>query len=528
MLRLRFVAIAAVALPALAACGDSASSPTESMTPTPPANTCTPSVTVDLQVGQTMALTSAQAACFALAPHAGARYALAGYDARALEAAERGPGAGPHDEPAYLLGDGAVASAALAPSRAPSAAVAPGDLRVSAAAVGSEATDPYARARPWAAGETFQLKRIGTNDLATARVVAVQGGVALAALEPDAASARRMVDDTKAALAWMAADGFRSLARAFGPSAPRTSEGAGQLLVVLASWNPDQGAGGTFTRVDAAGGAYSIVWMNMEMRGGVRPGFDTYDHVSFRLKVLAHELTHAWQMRWLDATVPAGGRHGLTDGPVWGLEGGADLLAMDAVRRNLGVAAEGNWDWDAHLVADDRAVTYAMEPADTRGRLGRGYFDAASFLRHAQARMARAGMDRDAALAEVARGAAEGWYGWDGAGNHRTGLAARVRAAAGGDWDPAHEVLTWTLAQALDDETANPALNNAAFWRVSSGRWAWQPVAEEMVAGGAGERRFSYQAAGSFFVRVRDGGGGGTLSARSAAGGTRWMIARAR
>jgi hypothetical protein len=440
----------------------------------------------------------------------------------------RGPGAGPHDEPAYLLGDGATAAAAFVPSRAPSASVDPGDLRVSQAAVGSEATDPYARSRPWATGETFSLKRIGTNDLATARVVAVQGGIALAALEDDAARARDVVDDTRAALAWLAGDGFRSMARAYGAGAPKTSEGSGQLLVVLGSWNPDQGAGGTFTRLDAAGGAYSLVWMNLEMRGGVRAGFDTYDHVSFRLKVLAHEVSHAWQMRWLDAAVPAGGRRADASAPAWGVEGAADLLALDAVRRYLGVAPESNWDWGSHLVAADRAVVYAMEPADTRGRLGRGYFDAASFLRHAQTRMVRAGMDRDAALAELARGAAEGWYGWDAAGNQRPGLTSRVRAVLGASWEPAEEVLTWTLAQALDDETSNPSLNNAAFWRVSQGQWAWPPAADEMVAGGTGERRFSYQAAGSFYVRVRDAGDGGTLSARGAAGGTRWMIARSR
>src|SRR5687768_14648128 len=89
---IRLAALIAIALP-LAACGDGGSGAGAPTAPTAPQGTasCAAQATVDLQPGQTASLTAAQAACFQLAPHAGARYALAGFDARAVEGARGGP-----------------------------------------------------------------------------------------------------------------------------------------------------------------------------------------------------------------------------------------------------------------------------------------------------------------------------------------------------------------------------------------------------------------------------------------------------
>lgn len=149
--------------------------------------------------------------------------------------------------------------------------------------------------------------------------------------------------------------------------------------------------------------------------------------------MLTHELAHAWQVRHLAET--GGG-----EGPPWGVEGAADLLAMDAVRRFLGIGFASNWAWSGRRSAPNRLVAYALEPADTRGRAARGYFDAASLLRDLQARMVRQGMGEADALALVARGAVEGWHGGD-AGAARPGLAGRVRPVLGDAWDPAGAVL---------------------------------------------------------------------------------------
>jgi hypothetical protein len=58
-------------------------------------------------------------------------------------------------------------------------------------------------------------------------------------------------------------------------------------------------------------------------------------------------------------------------------------------------------------------------------------------LRDLQARLVAAGMPREAAMAEVSRGAVEGWYGADGEGGASAGLAGRMRARLGPAWDPA-------------------------------------------------------------------------------------------
>jgi hypothetical protein len=130
----------------------------------------------------------------------------------------------------------------------------------------------------------------------------------------------------------------------------------------------------------------------------------------------------------------------------------------------------------------------------------------------------------------VARGAVEGWYGVDGAGVRRSGLAARARAVLGAGWDPAGAVLLWTLAQAADDRTDAPELNNPVYDAVTDddNPYAWKPAVDELEAG----RSFAWQvtrpAGSSFYLRVKDAGGGGTLALSSAADGARWMLARIR
>jgi hypothetical protein len=265
------------------------------------------------------------------------------------------------------------------------------------------------------------------------------------------------------------------------------------------------------------------------VRPGVRDGYDMLDVPSYRLKVLAHELTHAWQMRYAYTSQPAGPRT-VSFGPAWAMEGTADLLAMDLVRRSLGISLTSNWGWENHLRGSNDAIAYALQPADTRGRLSRGYYDAASFLQDVQVRMARRGVSADDALLQVARGAVEGWFGVDGAGVRRAGLATRVQAVLGADWQPADAVLLWTLTQAADDQGDSPELNNPVYASTSDSENpnAWKSAIDEVQVG----RGFAYQVTrapgSSFFVRLKDDGKGGTVSLSANVDGARWMIARVR
>ncbi|HEX6747385.1 MAG TPA: hypothetical protein VF092_08880 [Longimicrobium sp.] len=524
--RLAFAGLCLAALP-LAACGDSGGVSSSAPTGPSAAAACAPSATVDLQPGQTMALTAAQAACFRLAPYAGARYALAGFDARAIDAARGGPEPSVSDQPVYVVGDGSGA-APVATANADRLADAAPDLRIRADAA-PDALSPFSRATPWKEGERFPIRRVDTGEQVTARVVRVMGRYAFALVEADAEGhTGRFIDDTEKAMEFILGQGEAALDRVWGGGRPVTSAGSGQMLVVYTAWNVDQGAGSaaTYAAQDGSGiGTY--LWLNLNVRPGVRDSYALMDVPSFRLKVLAHEFTHAWQMRYAYETQPAGART-VAFGPAWAMEGTADLVAMDLVRRSLGVGLTSNWSWQSRFSAPNAGVTYALQPADTRGRLSRGYYDAASFLQDVQVRMARRGMTSDDALAQVARGAVEGWFGIDAAGVRRQGLAERVRAVLGSAWDPADAVLLWTLTQAADDQTDAPELSNPVYDHAADpdNANAWKPATDEVQAG----RSFAYEvtrgAGTSFFVRMKDGGEGGTVSLRATIDGTRWMVAR--
>ncbi|HET7234594.1 MAG TPA: hypothetical protein VFJ16_31570 [Longimicrobium sp.] len=518
----------------LAACGGSGGGTGASSSPTAPQQpqataTCAAQSTVDLQPGQTASLTAAQAACFRLAPHAGARYALAGFDARAIEGARVGPEPSFGSDPVYVVGDGSGVAPAPAPSgnRAPSADRAPTDLHVR----GDAATDPlspFSRATPWQQGERFTLRGLETG-VATAQVVKVMGRYVLAVVEADREGhTGKFIEDTQTAIEYLNGEGGAVLNQVWNGVQPSTSAGSGQVLIVLAAWNPDNGVASTQTNAAPDGsGIGSYVWMNLNVRPGVRDGYNMVDVPSYRLKVLAHELTHAWQLRYAYTTQPAGPRT-LAFGPAWALEGTADLVALDLVRRSLGVQLTSNWNWQDRLRAPNAGITLALQPADTRGRLSRGYADAASFLQDVQVRMVRRGAGADEALAQVARGAVEGWYGTDAAGVRRQGLAARVRPVLGAAWEPADAVLLWTLTQAADDQTDFADLNNAMFDHAADpgSDYAWKAALDEVQPGKAFAYQVQRSAGSSFFVRVKDGGSGGTVSLSASVDGTRWMIAR--
>src|SRR4051794_41958708 len=88
---IRFPALAGLAaVISLAGCGGDSAGPTAAAPLTAVAR-CAPAVTLDLQHRQTASLTAANAACFALSPHAGARYGRAGFGPRPIDAGRRRP-----------------------------------------------------------------------------------------------------------------------------------------------------------------------------------------------------------------------------------------------------------------------------------------------------------------------------------------------------------------------------------------------------------------------------------------------------
>jgi hypothetical protein len=484
---------------------------------------CTAAASVNLARGETRALTVAEAACFSLAGADGAEYALAGYDARVLLASRAGQPAGTLADPRYTIADathGSRQRLAFAPA-APGERARPADfvVRLSAAI---DPVDPFARQTPWREGERFMVKPLEGSVPVQARVVRVVGGrFVLAVVEGDESGAGRVMEQALEALQFLARDGVPVLQSTFSASIPSTSAGSGQLLVLATAWDPAKGAGATWTREDE-NGAFSFVWLNLNLRPGKGDGFAMYDHASYRVKVLGHELAHAWQAEWLSGADGAA-RPSFAAAPRWSVEGGADFVATDLVRRFLN--AGSNWKWSDNLDPSKAGVIFALEPFAARGRLTWGYYDASSLLRDLQSRLVAAGVPREAAMAEVSRGAVEGWYG---AGGVSAGLAGRMRARLGPAWDPAAAVLLWTASQAADDQTSSTALANPTYYGVGGDeRYGWKPAAEVRAGSGQGAE-VTQVAGGSFYVRVKGGRAESTLSAVSSTPDTRWMIARVR
>lgn len=517
-------ALLSAALVPLAACGgDSggASSPVATETPAP---ACSAAASLSLGVGETAVLTSAQAACFSLAAGSSAEYALAGYDARALEAARAGTPAGTLSDPAYTIADatyGGAARSVSAGGASSAAAAMPAHVRYNTAAADAGGNSPFARTTPWVQGERFSVAPIEGTGPVTARVVRVVGGrFALAVIEKDEAGAQQVLEQATAALEFLSQRGVPLLQSTFSAGVPTTSAGSGQLLILATAWDPAKGAAATWSAQDG-NGAWSYVWLNLNLRGGKGQGFEMYDHASYRVKVLGHELTHAWQAAWLH-----GERGAAPSDAGWAVEGGADFVAMDLVRRYLNVGQGSNWRWSDNLEPGRESVVFALEPFGAQGRVTWGYYDASSLLRDLQARLIAAGMSPEAAMTEVSRGAAEGWYGGDGEGG-RAGLVQRMRARLGAGWDPAAAVLLWTATQAADDRTSNPALNNPTYYDVgnASAQYGWKAAGE--VRAGSGQRAtVSQVSGGSFYVRLRGAGAQGVVSATSTSSDARWMIAR--
>ena len=524
---IRPIALLLTSAAGLAACGGGSGAPAPLSADPKPA--CTAAASVSLAPGETRALTAAEAACFQLAAGDGAEYALAGYDARALEASRAGQPTGGFGDPQYTIADashGGAQSLAARPA-APEGNARPADFAIRTSAAVDPA-DPFARQTPWREGERFAVKPLEGSTPVQARVVRIVGGrFVLAVVEGDEGGAGRVLNQAEEALQFLSQRGVPLLQSTFSGGVPATTAGSGQLLVLATAWDPAKGAAATWTREDASG-AWSFVWLNLNLRPGKGEGFDMYDHASYRVKVLGHELTHAWQAAWLHGA-HGGERHPASAAPAWSIEGGADFVAMDLVRRFLGVGLGSNWKWTEHLQPSRAGVVLALEPADARGRLNWGYYDASSLMRDLQARLIAGGMTPEAAMAEVSRGAVEGWHGADGDGGACSGLVERMRARLGAGWDAANAVLLWTAAQGADDRAPGSTLANPNFYGVGSGddQWGWKPAAE-VRAGAGGSAAVAQVAGGSFYVRVRGARAESTLSAVSSAPDARWMIARVR
>lgn len=495
---------------------------------------------VRLEVGEMLRLPAGASGHLRLAAVPGARYALAFLDTRKVVEARPGFEGTAPSPGSYTVTVAEAGSADASRLRTP---LLPGTPLLSHGArrsVSAGAAAPTSRATPWREGDRFDVSDPGLAAPVRARVVRVYGGHLVLALaegeEPEGGEAA-WTARADSAFAQVLKEGYPLFRSVLSPTLPVTSAGSGQLLV-LAARGTGPSLGSTATVPAPGGGRLSYLLLNTGLPA-TGAGL---------LRTLAHELTHAWQEQYAVDTRPAGAS-GSGGAAAWAVEGSADLLAWMVVGRAQGLDPLGNRAWEAEL-SDPRLGAFSLLAANTRGDFTRGYDSGASFQLDLAARLVRGGSTLEEALALVARGALEGWHGWDAHGARREGLASRMRRTLDPAWDPAGALLLWTLSQAVDDLTPSPVLQNHAFRAVStagrdrtagwlppatlhSGGLATRgdPAAPVSVAGNAASITWRYGSPNYFLIEDEGRGGSYTLAA-AANGvpleGVEWMVVRYR
>lgn len=485
---------------------------------------------VRLEVGQAVEpLHAGQTQC-EIAAIAGAEYVVAWLDPRAIAGARVGPE--PSYEPYPLRvsmapefdpfgTDDAVRAPqpVAAPSLESGARVlehAPLALRHDARAAddGVSAARPRFRTTPWVLGETFLLEDDVTGLPRPAEVLRVYDGYAVVARWTDeTANDDEFIAQLDTAYAIVAAT-MPAVWSALFVAPPLRSSAAGQYLFVLQRETIAQ-----LRALDEAGGDTIYSWMEL---------YPFPAGSALRLAgLLAHEMTHHQQRRYMHATRAAAALPSTTGASYWAVEGGANLMSYELVRRLAGVGFATNHPWRSAPTTPAMSI-YQQRAQPANGTLTDGFESAMGFLRDLTLRRMATGEAVDAALREVSRGAIEGWFGLDGI-SVRRGLSARMRDVLGNAWTPEDALLDWTLSHAGDDLTPNPRYQDRAslrVWDLDGVSYGWRPDA---VLTPAAPTRFLFKNYGSpGWFRITGGDAGFTVQVEAYEVGARWRLLRIR
>ena len=436
---------------------------------------------------------------------ADAEYALAVLDPGAIRSAANARESTLTDYVVTLTVEGAPAAAAprLDALRAAASAAHPVSDVVETTRTGYALGPPTARDRPWIVEERFQfLDPNRDGPVEDARVLRIYDGAFVVAWieRGDSTRLAQWLSRFDSAYAVAREYAFPLLRSAFVDAVPKTSTRSGQYLILLRDSLVRDGVGSYvgFSHSETAGDT-AFTWIELKV--------DTAYQTTGLASLLTHEMTHSYQRMYMHAT-RAGGANSITGAALWGVEGGANLLSYETMRRYAGLPLDGNYDWRAPgASAAARHVARRAQPGT--GQFTRGYDDAMGFLRHLVVRRARAGATTEAAIREVARGAVEGWYGYDGI-TRRAGLAARMRALLGSRWDPAEALLDWTLSHAADDLTDNPDFQDRTslrVWDIPAGTAGWR-ASSTLTSAQADSAQVVWRYGSPFFAHLRDGGNG--------------------
>jgi len=477
---------------------------------------------VSLAVGEAAAPSNRSVRRCEIAAIAGAEYVVAWVDTRAIDAARTGT------EPAYepypiTLSIAPDASLTAAPARAlPAAMLGEWDEGtahlIDRTAKSSGVLEARARQRrtPWVLDEEFLLEDDFSGLPRPAQVMRVyDGGIVVVRWidEPTDGLALYLAQlDTAVALVQQHAQPL--LRHAFTPTDPSSTQ-AGQFLLLL-----QQDVLASARSFSEVSGDTLYTWMDLL----------PYPWLSAtRLaQTLAHEITHSYQRAYMHATRSAAGVPSTTGAALWAVEGGANLVSYEFLRRLTGLPLDANRDWRSPSTSI--AMTLLQQRAQPAGGVITDGFDAAmGFFRDLTMRRIAAGENTDDALRAVSRGAIEGWFGFDGV-SQRLGLTARMRQQLGARWEPADALLDWALSHAADDLTPNPRFQDRAslrVWDLPVGQsYGWWPDATLTSAAPTQTLFKRYGSPG--WARITNADAGFSVEVQGYEVPTRWLLLRIR
>jgi hypothetical protein len=494
---------------AAAACGD----PLANVVPPDEVVVCSDAA-VALAPGG-VATRSASGAC-RIAPSPNALYVLAYMDTRAIERSQTGPegAAGPGAPYTVTIRDLLASGSAAAHAAAPAAGAA-GWLASAATDPGTHAgslAEPHRRVEPWTLGNRFVIADAESNRDRQARVFAVDGPQVFAVfedtgIEPSAAYLARL----DSAMVRFTGISVPMLRTTLALHPPVTSTATRQHLVIFDA--PASGPERT-TRYLVNDSVFTVVRMAFDPA-------ESYVRLGARL---TRALAPSYLALFLHETRMSGAPS--SAGTSWAIEGVADLAAFEFLRRYSGRNLLGNVDWQAATLERDAAFFERAQPGT--GNFGGEGRAAAGFLRHVmQLLTIMPSMHPDAAFAEVARGAAEGWHGIDDLGVRRLGLTVRMQRVLGPDWTPAAEVVQWAHSHAADDRTSHWRYQDRTFlrvWDLRAGQAGWHPDASLTGGGGGATVNRPYNSPG--YTYIRDTGRGVAVDIRTGHPQVYWAIYR--
>ena len=300
----------------------------------------------------------------------------------------------------------------------------------------------------------------------------------------------------------------------FSATDPRSSQ-AGQFLIVLQK------------DVDAPARSFSEVsgdtlyaWMDLLPF--------PWTSATRLASTFAHELTHSYQRAYMHATRSAPGVPSTMGAAQWAVEGGANLMSYELVRRTAGAPLDANAEWRAPATSVARAL-YQQRAQPAGGVITDGFDAAMGFFRDLTLRRMLAGESPEDALRAVSRGAIEGWFGLDGV-SQRRGLTARMRERLGSRWEPADALLDWALSHAADDLTSNPRYQDRTslrVWDLPFGQtYGWWT--DGVLTPSAPTFTLFKRYGSPGFTRITGGEAGFTLEVQGYEVPLRWMLLRVR